>query len=125
MFRSVIGLAALSVAVQPSPQTQSPAPPTVWNLDWQLPHCRISTGSPETIGLSLWMTPGDPDPAIYLIGSRDALPEIGKYTVTVALAPSGETFQASVFERGVGQKRRIVILSRLRDKFPAAFAKAD
>src|SRR5438874_11480165 len=98
MLRICAGLIAIFAAVQESAQAQpAPAPAKVWNLEWQEDQCTISTGSPDTVALSLWMTPGDPDAKIYLIGSRDVLPDIGKYTVTVALPPSAETFKANVY----------------------------
>src|SRR4051794_7031758 len=127
MLRILTGLFAISTAVQGSAVAQpAPPPARVWNLEWQEDQCTISTGSPDTIGLSLWMAPGNPYAMIYLIGSSDALPDIGRWTVPVAFAPSGETFKANVsYPRGAVSHQRVLLLSNVGEKFPAAFAKAS
>src|SRR5438309_9854997 len=97
MLRIFAGLIAIVGAVQESAQAPAPEPPTVWNLEWQESHCTISTGSAKTLGFSLWMTPGDPDAELYIIGSSKVVPVVGspgpvsgnRKSITVVLAPSG------------------------------------
>lgn len=146
-WRSVISIAALGMwtfsssgaaQVSPTPLATAPAssePPTVWDLEWQDSHCTISTGDTKSIGLSLWVTPGDPDPQLYVFGSSKILPrELAgppqmplrkPRTVTVALAPTGESFQAEVDAVSESSRQRVVKLRKLRHKFPPAFAKAS
>src|SRR5438094_822358 len=115
MLRIFAGLIAISGAVQESAQAQPAPPPTkVWNLEWQDSHCTISTGTAKTLGLSLWMTPGDPDPDLYLVGSSVPA-NVGK-SVTVAVVPTGETFRAEVDDRAAGNAR-ILKLVKLKHKF--------
>ena len=56
------GLTVVWMSFQASAQTQSATPKVVWNLDWIDNHCAITTGSADSMGLSLRVVPGDPDP---------------------------------------------------------------
>jgi TonB family protein len=137
LCRLSIGLLIFSTAAEASAQAgpsaqPSSEPPTVWQLAWQDSHCSISTGDPKSLGLALWMTPGDPDPQLYIIGSSKVVPVIGSpgpapgnpKSVTVVLAPTGETFQADVDQMSTGNPT-VLKLRRLRHKFPSAFSKAS
>ena len=66
------------------------------------------------------MTPGDPEPTLYVVGSPKVLPNF-KGKTTVELGPSGQTFDADVYPVVRGEAR-VLHFAQLRHKFPAAFA---
>jgi TonB family protein len=121
------GLAALVTAVPGV--AQAPAPPAttaqqVWQLDWQDNHCTISTGDAARLGFAMWMTPGDPRPDLYFIGSPKLLPHTNDGKITVTLMPAGESFSATVMDIS-GQSGAIALrLLDLPEKFPAEFARS-
>lgn len=122
------GLAALVAAAQANaqaPAQPATAAPQVWQLDWQDNHCTISTGDAARLGFAMWMTPGDPRPDLYFIGSPKLLPNPDKDKVTVTLMPSDETFSATVINKSVKSGSRVLRLLTLPEKFPAAFAGAS
>jgi TonB family protein len=107
--------------LQPQAPVQATPSPQVWEADWVSPHCTISTGNANEVALALWMTPGDPDPELYVVGSPGSLPN-GNAQITLTLLPSGRTFQPQVGSGLGGTERRVLKLTRLRDAFPGAFA---
>jgi TonB family protein len=125
-YRLVVALGTLSASVPGAAQGQNPAPPTppqVWQLDWQKNHCTISTGDPATIGLSVWMTPGDPRTDLYLIGSPKALPGITGKTLTVTLMPSGRSFSSTAVQNlSEATSVRAMAAYEFPEEFPARFA---
>lgn len=127
-----VALSVLSFTVQTNAQPQAAPPdPQVWTLDFQNNHCIISTGEVARAGLALWMTPGDPDPTLDLVGSPNIVPaarsvtEPNRTPFTITFSPGGETFQSTAFELSNGGKQRAVELRRLHRDFAAAFAKSD
>ena len=126
MLRIFAGLIAVMGAVQESAQAQpAPPPAKVWNLEWQEDQCTISTGSPDTMALSLWMTPGNPDPEIYLIGSRDVLRTSGNIpSWSRSHRPAKRSKPTSITWAALRISESL-LLTKLREKFPAAFAKAN
>jgi TonB family protein len=125
-FRVALASLAVSAAVRTIAQTPAPAQPApaVWDLEFQDSRCTITTGDKRTIGLAVWMTPGQPEGELYLIGSPKMLPRnIGK-KLTVVLEPRGGTFRADVYHRS-DRDPTILSLTPLPDTFPAAFAKAQ
>jgi len=119
--RVVLGFTALLPTVSVGAQAQPS--PSKWSLGWKEGYCTLSTGSMETLGISLWQTPGDPRPILYVAGSPGLLPDPGK-KVTVQLSPSGETFPVDVYKRAETAKSRVLSLSGLGYKFPEAFARS-
>lgn len=124
----VSSLTALSTATACAAQQPAQAPANsvrpVWTLDWEESHCTISIGDRDRAQLGLWMTPGDPDPQIYLVGKPGVIPRNPGETMTVTLSPGGERYEAEVAV--LSEDRPTVLrLSDLRDTFPAAFAKSD
>ena len=119
------GLTVVWMSFQASAQTQSATPKVVWNLDWIDNHCAITTGSADSMGLSLRVVPGDPDPELYLVGSSAVLAAAPHDKLTVTLAPTGEAFTAVAGSKTGGAKTRVLQVSKLKYKFPGAFSKAD
>ena len=132
MVASVLRLAccaAIAVATFPaSAEGQTPAQaasaPQVWEADWVSPHCTISTATANEASLTLWMTPGDPDPELYLVGPAKAVPDADR-KLTITLLPAGRTFQVAA-EAGPGSVgKRVLKLSNLPGDFPAAFGASN
>lgn len=125
-FRWTLLVGALSTAGRGMAEVPMPVkgPPTVWDLEWQDSFCTITTGDKRTLGLSFWMTPGDPSPEIYLIGSPSLLPHDVGDKVTLTLSPGGLSRRA---DAGAFPSTDPVILRlyRLGYKFPAAFSNSD
>ena len=116
---------ALSSAILPTVAfSQQPvqSSPQVWQLDWQNNYCTITTGDPAKAAVALWLTPGDPKPDLYFIGSPKIVwsKERG-HKATVTLRPSGDTFSATVMELARLRGSRVLRLLRLEEGFPAAF----
>jgi protein TonB len=72
------------------------------------------------------MTPGDPQPDLYVIGVANNLPSISSGDkVTVTLLPGGETFQATAMNLSGASGVRALRLLQLKEPFPTAFAKSS
>ena len=120
---TALSTATATAAQQPAqPQAESGQP--VWTLDWQQSHCTISIGDPKRAQFGLWMTPGDPEPQIYLIGRPGVVPRKPGETMTVTLSPGGERYEAEVAVLSEDHPAA-VRLSDLGDTFPAAFARSS
>ena len=116
---------ALSMAILPTvafSQQPVPSSPQLWQLDWQNNYCSITTGDPAKAAVALWLTPGDPEPDLYFIGSPKIIrsKESG-HKATVTLKPSGDTFSATVMELAGPRGSKVLRLLRLDEAFPAAF----
>lgn len=70
------------------------------------------------------MTPGDPRPQLYLVGSRKAVPPATRDKVTVSLVPGGERFSVNVLDKSTDSHSRILQFIQLGESFPEAFARA-
>jgi len=115
-----------SAIAQAPPSAPAATPPQVWQLDWQKNYCTISTGDAATAGVALWMTPGDPKPDLYFIGSHKIVPGADSGdTLSVTLLPSGQSFSAVTMNISRGYNSRVLRLLRLKEPFPAAFASSS
>ena len=115
------------VAASTSSTAQAPASSlskakTVWSLDYREDHCTITTGDLGTIAVSLWMTPGDPDPELYLAAPATILRGINRQ-VAVELAPSGQRYLADVSVMSKGSPR-ILKLGHLGSPFRTEFVRS-
>lgn len=118
--------AAILCAALASPVTAAPpsAGPQVWQVDWEQDHCTIATGDPAKLYLALWMTPGDPEPELYIVGPADRL-RGGGDKVDLTLAPAGQTLKVWNLARQGKAGATILQLSDFRETFPTAFSKAS
>lgn len=109
--------------VAQAPQVAPAAtPPQVWQLDWQKNHCTISTGDPKAVGLAMWMTPGDPQPDIYLIGSPAVLPNLKGNTLKITLLPSKRSFSTKADNLSDASSVHAMAGYAFSEELPAAFA---
>ena len=115
---------AAGSAAQDRPQPPANPSPSVWTLDWEQSHCTISIGDPKRVQLGVWVTPGDPDPQIYLVGKPGVVPRKPGERMTVTLAPGGERYDAEVAVLSDDHPAALR-LSDLGESFPAAFAKSS
>lgn len=115
---------ATGSAAQDRPQPPANPSPSVWTLDWEQSHCTISIGDPKRVQLGVWVTPGDPDPQIYLVGKPGVVPRKPGERMTVTLSPGGERYDAEVAVLSDDHPAALR-LSDLGDTFPAAFAKSS
>lgn len=98
--------------------------PQVWHLDWVDLSCNVSTGDPASAGLMLRMVPGDPDPAMHVVGSSKLLRgDVDK--VSIGLNPAGKTFRVHAYDMATQDGRRHLMLREVGADFPAALAKAS
>jgi TonB family protein len=116
---TVAGMGSSAIA-----QQQSAAPPQVWTLDWQKNQCTISTGDAATVGFSVWMTPGDPRPDVYLIGSPKILSGLSSTKLTVTMEPSGRSFSAPARNLSESTSVRAMDGHQFSEEFPEAFARS-
>jgi TonB family protein len=124
LLNGIAALAATAPAVAQPPVPPTKSAPQVWQLDWQDNHCTISTGDAAELGFAMWITPGDPRPDLYFIGSPKLLPHTNDGKITVTLMPAGESFSATVMDIS-GQSGAIALrLLDLPEKFPAEFARS-
>ncbi len=122
---SIVALSTAAATEAQDPlQAATNSAQSVWTLDWEQSHCTVSKGDPKRMQFSVWMTPGDPDPQIYLIGQPGVVPRNPGETMTVTLSPGGERYEAEVTVVS-DDRPTIVRLTNLRETFPAAFARAD
>ena len=119
-----ITIAAICFASVSIAQLQ-PSSPTVWSRDFVDGYCAITTGSPDSVGLSFRMTPGDPDPQLYVVGSSKIIPANVSDAGEVVLSPSGDSFPVKIAEKPGRSTPRVLMLIELGHKFPAAFAQAS
>lgn len=119
-FAFVVALATFSAAA--TAEVPAPAPPQVWQLDWQKNHCTISTGDPKTVGVALWMTPGDPQPDLYLIGSANVLPTLKRNMLTIKLLPSNRSFSAKADNLSEASSVHAMAGYGFSEELPAALA---
>jgi TonB family protein len=117
-------VAATSLASTGIAQSAAPVAPQVWEVGWIESHCTISTGNFASQGLSVWMTPGDPRPDLFFLGSKRIVPPAVREKVNVRLLPGGETFTVWVFEKPSDSGTRILQLVQLGEQFPEAFARS-
>ena len=114
----------MSMAVPAGAEVPPTPPKTVWNLEWIEDQCAIATGSPETVSVAVRVTPGDPQPALQLVGSRQILPaKLPK--ATIILQPSGQTFEAKPYVKQSSSASRQILVPKLPADFLTAFAKAE
>lgn len=122
-------VAAAAVQLGAQPERSQPAP-QVWKLDWIRNQCAVSTGDSATAAVVFLMTPGDPDPAIDVVGPPNVIPaahymgDPNRSTFTVTLGPGGETFQPVAYEAN-DTKPRVVELHTLYRPFALAFARSS
>ena len=94
---SIVALSTAAATEAQDPlQAATNSAQSVWTLDWEQSHCTVSKGDPKRMQFSVWMTPGDPDPQIYLIGQPGVVPRNPGETMTVTLSPGGERYEAEV-----------------------------
>lgn len=124
VYRSALGCALFSLAFPAGAQQQA-APKTVWNLEWVDQHCAVTTGSPESLGLSLGVTPGDPEPQLTFSGPQAVIGGKLPAKANIVLQPGGQSFEANAYARGNGRSQRTVLVGKLDPEFLTAFAKAE
>ena len=128
MLRTLLGLVAFSAAVQAvaqAPVEPPPARPQTWQLSWVRNYCVISTGDPASAGVAMWMTPGDPHPDLYFVGSPKLLPRIGMgRIVEVDLLPSGQGALAPVFDETNDSETRVLHLPKFNEALPTLFGQS-
>src|SRR6476469_7352275 len=124
----VTSITALSTATATAAQDAPSPPPNpaqpVWTLDWEQSHCTISIGDPKHAQFGVWMTPGDPEPQIYLIGQPGVVPRKPGDTMTLTLSPGVERYEGEVAVLSDDHPAALR-LSDLGETFPAAFAKSS
>ena len=114
-------LPASAIAQAPAPAPATP-PPQVWQLDWQKNHCTISTGDPANVGVALWMTPGDPRPDLYLIGSPKVLPNLKGTKLSITLLPSKRSFTTKAENLSEASSVHAMAGYEFDEELPPAFA---
>ena len=127
MLRMFLGVVALAASVQAVAQAPAAAPADksqVWDLEWEEPHCTITTATEDGSALMFAMTPGDPDPTLYFMQRGARVPATPGSTVTVKLQPSGKTVEAKAWLTPDRSSRALQI-SPLGYRFPAEFARSD
>jgi TonB family protein len=118
-------LPAMAFAQTAAQRPASP-PPQVWQLDWKNNYCAVSTGDTATAGLAVWMTPGDPNPDLFFVGSPMAVPEVMlSFNDKVTLLPSRESFSGWAMNMGADSHGRVLRLLHLEEAFPAVFANSS
>ena len=109
----------------PAPAPAAPAAaPQLWQVDWESERCTIATGDPATLYLALWLTPGDPEPELYLVGPAGRL-RGGGARVLLTLLPGGKPISTWTIIRAGQAGATVIQLGDLDETFPAAFAKAS
>jgi len=122
----MVGALLPASAIAQAPPAPAATQPQVWQLDWQKDYCTISTGDAATAGVALWMTPGDPKPDLYFIGSHKIVPGADSGdTLSVTVLPSGQSFSAVTMNMSRGSSSRVLRLLRLKESFPAAFGSSS
>ena len=116
--------AALLFAALASPAPTAPAAAQLWQVDWEHARCTIATGDPASMYLALWLTPGDPEPELYLVAPAERLRGGGE-RVKLTLLPGGKPISAWTIVRPGQAGATVVQLGDLDENFPAAFAKAS
>lgn len=119
LIGAVLPASAIAQAPPPAPAT---APPQVWQLDWDHSFCTISTGDPKTLGLAMWMTPGDPQPDLFLIGSPKVLPILKGNMLRITLLPSNRSFSAKATNLSETSAVHAMAGRDFSEELPAALA---
>ena len=97
--------------------------PQVWDLEWEEPHCTITTATEDGSALMLSMTPGDPEPGLSFVQAGKQIPTKYGEAATVTLHPSGKTVQSTI-RREIGDTTAVLRLGGLGYQFPAEFAQS-
>ena len=123
-FMLRVAAAAMVAGSGPAHAVAQPdGPPQVWQLDWENSHCIVSTGDPSNLLLSLWMTPGDPSPDLYVAGPSAKL-RTAAAKGTVVLGPGNESFTTGLIQRFGKSGGWVLEYFELKDGFPTAFARS-
>lgn len=123
-YRAALGLAAIGLAFPASAQQPS-APKTVWALTLVDEQCAISTGFAQTVGFAVQVTPGDPEPGLHLIASKQIFPGKLPARATIVLEPSGQTYQTKPYMKLSSSPSREILVPKLPAEFLSAFEKAE